>query len=141
MWPKKTLVPWGGPCLPGARGMMDLRLRLPGLVRSLAVTQFSGIPTGYADRGTTVAAEGQAVVKGATGTATRARIVDGIGARAFGEVHPGGVLIVLVGENAWRGHMVSGQACWLTAVPSGKWRIALTVPSSHHRIHDSARRS
>ncbi len=37
-----VLALWGGPCLPGARGMMDLRLRLPGLVRVLAVTRWSG---------------------------------------------------------------------------------------------------
>jgi hypothetical protein len=44
----------GGPCLPGARGMMDLRLRLPGLVRALAVTRFGRIRRGKADRGTIV---------------------------------------------------------------------------------------
>ncbi len=47
-----ALALWGRPCLPGARGMMDLRLRLPGLVRALAVTRFGGIPRSYADRGT-----------------------------------------------------------------------------------------
>jgi hypothetical protein len=33
-----ALALWGGPCLPGSRGMMDLRLRLPGLVRGTAYT-------------------------------------------------------------------------------------------------------
>jgi hypothetical protein len=50
-----ALAPWGRPCLPGARGMMDLRLRLPGLVRALAIICLGGILRGYADRGTTVA--------------------------------------------------------------------------------------
>jgi hypothetical protein len=52
-----------GPSLPAARGMMDQRLRLPGLVRALVVTRFGGIPRGYADRGATIATEGQAVAK------------------------------------------------------------------------------
>jgi hypothetical protein len=43
-----ALALWGGPCLPSPRGMMDLRLRLPGLVRALAHTRF-GLPLrGYA---------------------------------------------------------------------------------------------
>ncbi len=58
-----ALALWGGPCLPGARGMMDLRLRLPGLVRALDVTRFGGAPRGYADRGTAVDAEGPTVAK------------------------------------------------------------------------------
>src|SRR4051812_9565177 len=58
-----ALALWGGPCLPGARGMMDLRHRLPGLVRALAVTRFGQIPRDYADRGTTVVAEVERVAK------------------------------------------------------------------------------
>src|SRR4051812_21614369 len=58
-----ALALWGGPCLPGARGMMDLRHRLPGLVRALAVTRFGDIPRGYADRGTTVVAGAEQVAK------------------------------------------------------------------------------
>src|SRR5947209_11986617 len=54
---------WGGPSLPGARGMMDLRLRLPGLVRSLAVSRFGGITRGFADRNTTVTVGGPTVAK------------------------------------------------------------------------------
>jgi hypothetical protein len=37
------LALWDGPCLPNAKGMMDLRLRIPGLVRALSVSMFSGI--------------------------------------------------------------------------------------------------
>ncbi|CAM3921453.1 hypothetical protein MUGA111182_17415 [Mucilaginibacter galii] len=40
------LALWNGPCLPGALGMMDLRQRIPGLVRSLRVSKFSGIKRG-----------------------------------------------------------------------------------------------
>lgn len=37
------LALWGGPCLPNATGMMDLRQRIPGLSRALKVSKFSGI--------------------------------------------------------------------------------------------------
>lgn len=37
------LALWGGPCLPNATGMMDLRQRIPGLARALKVSRFSGI--------------------------------------------------------------------------------------------------
>jgi len=34
---------WGGPCLPNAIGMLDLRQRIPGLARALHVSKFGGI--------------------------------------------------------------------------------------------------
>ena len=40
------LALWKGPCLPNAIGMMDLRHRIPGLVRALHVSKFSGIKRG-----------------------------------------------------------------------------------------------
>lgn len=40
------LALWNGPCLPNAKGMMDLRQRIPGLVRALSVSKFSGIKRG-----------------------------------------------------------------------------------------------
>ena len=40
------LALWNGPCLPNAKGMMDLRQRIPGLVRALSVSRFSGIKRG-----------------------------------------------------------------------------------------------
>lgn len=36
-----ALAMWGGPCLPGAVGMLDCRLRLPGLIRALRYTRFA----------------------------------------------------------------------------------------------------
>ena len=39
---------WNGPCLPNAHGMMDLRQRIPGLTRALAVSKFNGIKRGMA---------------------------------------------------------------------------------------------
>lgn len=40
------LALWNGPCLPNAIGMMDLRQRIPGLVRALSVSTYSGIKRG-----------------------------------------------------------------------------------------------
>lgn len=40
------LALWNGPCLPNALGMMDLRQRIPGLVRALSASRFSGIKRG-----------------------------------------------------------------------------------------------
>lgn len=42
------LALWRGPCLPDALGMMDLRQRIPGLVRALKVSKFNGIKRGMA---------------------------------------------------------------------------------------------
>ena len=40
------LALWNGPCLPNAFGMMDLRQRIPGLVRALSVSKFSKLKRG-----------------------------------------------------------------------------------------------
>ncbi len=40
------LALWNGPCLPNALGMMDLRQRIPGLVRALSVSKYAGIKRG-----------------------------------------------------------------------------------------------
>ncbi|MBW4437523.1 MAG: hypothetical protein KME04_10335 [Pleurocapsa minor GSE-CHR-MK-17-07R] len=37
---------WGGPCLPNPRAMLDLRLKLPGLLRALEHTRF-GAPRDF----------------------------------------------------------------------------------------------
>lgn len=47
---------WGGPCLPNPRGMMDLRLKLPGLLRALDYTQF-GHPRGFVSANTNIHAQ------------------------------------------------------------------------------------
>jgi hypothetical protein len=46
------------------------------------------------------------------------------------------------GQRGWRSHArkPSQLDCMLTAMASGTWRIALTVPSSYCSIHDSGRR-
>ncbi|MFO0950591.1 MAG: hypothetical protein U0835_05455 [Isosphaeraceae bacterium] len=117
-----ALALWGGPCLPGARGMMELRLRLPGLVRSLSVTRFGGISRGYADRGTTVAAEGPTVAKWGNWHCgeDKARF-DGTWKAAeptlFEEFVEGeAVRIVLVGDHVWQVRM-AGEG-WLRSIHS-----------------------
>ncbi len=44
------LALWNGPCLPNATAMLNLRERIPGLVRSLAISKFDGIPRGMTIR-------------------------------------------------------------------------------------------
>ena len=44
---------WGGACLPNPRGMMDLRLKLPGLLRALEHTRF-GHPRGFVSANTMI---------------------------------------------------------------------------------------
>jgi hypothetical protein len=115
-----ALALWGGPCLPGARGMMDLRLRLPGLVRALAVTRFAGEPRGYADQGTVVDAGGDMVAKWGnwhcgedkvrfqdTWTASQPTLFEDF---VDGEA----VRIVLIGEHAWQVRMAGDG--WLKSI-------------------------
>ncbi len=58
-----ALALWGGACLPSPQGMMDLRLRLPGLVRALQHTQFGEPLRGYASAGATFDSTREMVAK------------------------------------------------------------------------------
>jgi hypothetical protein len=111
---------WGGPCLPGARGMMDLRHRLPGLVRALSVSRFGKTPRGYADRGTTVVAETEQVAKwgnwhcgedktrfSGPRTADQPTLFEDY-------IEGEAVRIVLVGERAWQVRMTGDG--WLKSI-------------------------
>jgi len=66
-----ALALWNGPCMPNARGMMDARLRIPGLIPALSVTRFGAMRRGFADRYSTMSSEETMVAKsnGATGIA------------------------------------------------------------------------
>jgi hypothetical protein len=114
------LALWGGPCLPGTRGMMDLRLRLPGLVRALAVTRFGAIPRGYADRGTTVVAESPMVAKWGNWHCgeDKARFDESWSATVptlFETFVEGeAVRIILIGDQAWQVRM-AGEG-WLKSI-------------------------
>jgi hypothetical protein len=115
-----ALALWGGPCLPGARGMIDLRHRLPGLVRALSVTGFGKTPRGYADRGTTVVAESEQVAKWGNWHCgeDKARFSGPWTAdqpTLFEDYIEGeAVRIVLVGERAWQVRMAGDG--WLKSI-------------------------
>ena len=53
---------WGGACLPNARGMLDLRLKLPGLLRALDHTRF-GFRRDFVSARTTFQPEHESVAK------------------------------------------------------------------------------
>jgi hypothetical protein len=53
---------WGGPCFPSPRAMMDLRLKLPGLLRALDHTRF-GFPREFASANTLFSAGRESVAK------------------------------------------------------------------------------
>jgi hypothetical protein len=135
-----ALVLWGGPCLPGARGMMDLRHRLPGLVRTLAVTRFGRIPRGYADRGTSFVAEGDRVAKWGNWHCgeDKARFSGAWTAdqpTLFEEYVEGeAVRIVLVGGRAWQVRMAGDG--WLKSIHH---RDADFMPIDPELLDDSRR--
>lgn len=115
-----ALALWGGPCMPGARGMMDLRYRLPGLVRALSVTRFGQSPRGYADRGTIVNTETDQVAKWGNWHCgeDKARFTGAWTASEptlFEQFHEGeAVRIILVGEHAWQVRMAGDG--WLKSI-------------------------
>ncbi|AGA28554.1 hypothetical protein Sinac_4358 [Singulisphaera acidiphila DSM 18658] len=115
-----ALALWGGPCLPGARGMMDLRHRLPGLVRAMAVTRFGQVPRGYADRGTIVVTDSERVAKWGNWHCgeDKSRFSGSWNATQptlFEEYVEGeAVRIVLVGERAWQVRMAGDG--WLKSI-------------------------
>jgi hypothetical protein len=58
-----ALALWGGPCLPGAHGMLDCRPRIANLARVRRVSRFAALPRGYADPFTTFPVESDMVAK------------------------------------------------------------------------------
>jgi hypothetical protein len=135
-----ALALWAGPCLPNARAMMDCRLRLPCLVRALAATRFGAMPRGYADRGTTVHAEGERVAKwgnwhcgenkvrfAESWTATEPTLIEEY---LEGEA----VRIVVIGERAWQ----VGMACdgWLKSIHHPEARL---MPVDAELLDDTRR--
>lgn len=58
-----ALALWGGPCLPGAHGMLDCRPRISNLARVRRVSKFAALPRGYADANTTYPVNAEMVAK------------------------------------------------------------------------------
>jgi len=54
---------WRGDCVPHARAMLDLRLKLPGLIRALEVTRFAEPMRGFASANAFFSADGERVAK------------------------------------------------------------------------------
>jgi hypothetical protein len=112
---------WNGPCLPGAIGMMDCRLRLPCLARSLRVSRFNTMPRGFGDRGTAVRAEGTGVAK-------------------WGNWHCGENKETFTGawtctEPAVIERFIEGSAVRVMLVGDKSWQIQLTGPDWKKSIH------
>jgi hypothetical protein len=111
---------WAGPCLPGACGMMDLRLRNPGLVRALAVTRFGGLSRSYADRGSTMDPGGESVAKwgnwhcGEDKTRFHGPWTAEVPTLIEDYVEGEAVRVVVIGERTWQVHMTG--AGWLNSI-------------------------
>ncbi len=58
-----ALALWGGPCLPGAHGMLDCRPRIPNLARARRVSRFAALPRGYGEKGAVFRADAPTVAK------------------------------------------------------------------------------
>jgi len=112
---------WCGACVPNARAMLDLRLKLPGLVRALEVTQFAEPLRSFASANVFFSADGERVAK-------------------WGNWH--------WGENkerfngSWRGtepavieHFLEGDAVRIVIIGSQSWQIKLEGDSWLKSIH------
>ncbi len=103
-----ALALWDGPCLPGARGMMAARMRLPGLVRALDASRFAGPARGYVSPDTAFAGEGARVAKwGNWHCGENKERFNGVFQHAEGcliePFIPGrSVRIAVIGEKAWQ---------------------------------------
>ncbi|HET6246728.1 MAG TPA: hypothetical protein VFE47_03440 [Tepidisphaeraceae bacterium] len=116
-----ALALWGGPCLPSADGMLDLRLRLPGLVRSLRVSRFNAMPRSFAVTGVSVNVDRESVSK-------------------WGNWHCGENKEKFTGE--WKAQQatviedfVEGQAVRIVLIGDRPWQIHLTGETWKKSIH------
>ena len=113
---------WGGPCLPNPRGMMDLRLKLPGLVRALEHTRF-GHPRGYIGPGVTVYSDEERVAKWGNWHCgeNKERFTDQYTAEFPSVVErflPGqAVRIVIIGDQHWQIRLEGDD--WLKSIHHG----------------------
>ncbi len=116
-----ALALWGGPCFPGATGMMRCRLRIPCLAESLRVTRFGSMRRGWVDRASVARVDRPSVAK-------------------WGNWH--------CGENkerfdsVWHAteptvveEFIEGQAVRLMLIGDRAWQIALTGETWRKSIH------
>lgn len=124
------LTLWGGPCLPDALGMMDLRQRIPGLARALKISCFGGIKRGMVIGSSEWDAPAESVAKWgiwhcgedkhkftgkwkSTETSVIERFIEGEAVR-----------IMIVGDNHWQ-IRVTGET-WLKSIHNeGSWEMEI----------------
>ena len=115
-----ALVLWGGPCLPNPRGMLDLRLKLPGLVRALPFTRFPIPGRGYASPGVEITVGVESIAKWGNRHCgdNKERFTDVFVAREPTLIEPfvagESVRVVMIGETAWQLRL--GGDTWLKSV-------------------------
>lgn len=115
------LTLWNGPCLPNAAGMMDLRQRIPGLARTLAVSKFNTLKRGMVINADEYSAETESVAK-------------------WGVWHCGEDKAKFTGD--WESaetsiveEFISGDAVRIMLVGDEHWQIKLTGESWLKSIH------
>lgn len=116
------LALWNGPCLPNAQGMMDLRQRIPGLIRALRVSKFNGIKRGMTIGIQEVNASKESVAK-------------------WGIWHCGEDKHKFVGnwvsaETSLIEEFIDGEAVRIMLVGDRSWQIQLTGDSWLKSIHN-----
>ncbi len=98
---------WGGQCLPNPRGMLDLRLKLPGLLRALDHTRF-GFPREFVSSRTQFQAERESVAKWGNWHCgeNKERFTGAWSGEESAIIEPfiagSAVRVVMIGEQAWQ---------------------------------------
>ncbi len=140
-----ALALWGGPCLPRARGLMDGRQRIAGLVRVLEVTRFGAMLRGYADRGAPVEAGERSTLVAKWGEwhcgENKARFT---GLRRADEptlIEPfvvgQAMRVHVLGERAWQIRMAGSS--WLESIHDPGARVLSEAESDPALIEDARR--
>lgn len=115
-----ALALWGGPCLPSARGLLDCRLRLPCLARTLPVTRFGCMPRSWLTRGQTIERDVDTVAKWGNWHCgeNKARFTGSFTADEPTIIEPfipgEAVRIALVGARAWQIRLAGDS--WLKSI-------------------------
>lgn len=117
------LALWGGPCFPSARAMMDCRLKLPCLIRSLELTRFGGLLRGFASAGAATYTDTDRVAKWGNW-----HCGDNKARWSKGGFTPA--------EAAWTEPFVEGEAVRVVWIGERSWQIRLRgdgwLKSIHH---------
>jgi hypothetical protein len=124
------LALWNGPCLPNAHGMLDLRLRIPGLTKALQVTKFGGIKRGMTIGQQKFSSDKEVVAKwgvwhcgddkhkfSGDWTSSETSVVEDF-------IHGEAVRIMIVGRKHWQIKLTGDS--WLKSIHNeGAWEMEL----------------